>query len=325
MGIPSGVTLIVGGGFHGKSTLLDALQSGIYNHLPGDGREGVVALPTACKVRAEDGRAVEKVDISPFITNLPSGGDTGRFSTGNASGSTSQAANIMEPLEIGCLLLLDEDTSATNFMIRDERMQELVHKESEPITPFVDKVRQLFVERGVSTILVMGGSGDYFDVADTVVMMDAYRPRCVTEKARRIAARHTARRAAEGGEGFGTVTPRRMKRSSFNPSRGKKPVRIDVPRLSTLLFGASTIDLTAVEQLADEAQTLAVGWAVHHLAKEYFSSDLTLAGALDEFCGILDKEGLDALVPWRTGNLARPRSFEIAAAVNRLRGVAVRD
>jgi predicted ABC-class ATPase len=161
MGIPAGVTLIVGGGFHGKSTLLDALQVGVYNHIPGDGRELVVAIPSACKVRAEDGRAVEGVDISPFISNLPTGQETAAFTTANASGSTSQAAAIVEPLEVGCrLLLVDEDTSATNFMIRDERMQELVHKDREPITPFVDKVRQLHRERDVSTILVMGGSGE---------------------------------------------------------------------------------------------------------------------------------------------------------------------
>ena len=177
MGIPAGVTLIVGGGFHGKSTLLNALERGVYTHVPGDGREYVSTVPEACKIRSEDGRRIEKVNITPFISNLPFAKDTRQFSTENASGSTSQAANIMEAIEMGStLLLIDEDTSATNFMIRDERMQELVAKEKEPITPFVDKVRQLYQEYGVSTILVMGGSGDYFDVADTVIMMDTYTP-----------------------------------------------------------------------------------------------------------------------------------------------------
>jgi predicted ABC-class ATPase len=322
MGIPVGVTLIVGGGFHGKSTLLDALKLGVYDHLPGDGREYTVSLSSACAARAEDGRSVEGVDISPFINGLPTGQDTRRFSTGNASGSTSQAANIIEPLEAGCrLLLLDEDTSATNFMIRDERMQELVHKEREPITPFVDKVRQLYEERGVSTILVMGGSGDYFDVADTVIMMDSYRPRCVTEQSREIAARHAARRRPEGGASFGTLTPRCLLRQSLDPSRGKRQVKIDAPRKSEIRFGESTIDLSALEQLPDRGQTLAVGWSIQALAARHLGEGVALAKALEDLSAGIDAEGLDGLLPWRAGDLARPRTFEVAAALNRLRGI----
>ena len=137
MGVPVGVTLVVGGGFHGKSTLLRALEAGVYNHRPGDGRERVVSDPDTVKVRAEDGRAVAGVDISAFIDGLPLGQDTHHFTTPNASGSTSQAATIVEALESGAhALLVDEDTSATNFMLRDRRMQSLVPKDAEPITPF---------------------------------------------------------------------------------------------------------------------------------------------------------------------------------------------
>ena len=190
MGFPMGVTLIVGGGYHGKSTLLSALERGVYNHIPGDGRELVVTDPTAVKIRAEDGRRVEGVDIRPFINNLPDDSNAAAFRTDNASGSTSQAANIIEALEVGAkTLLLDEDTCATNLIIRDARMQTLVEKSGEPITPFVDRVRQLSDEQGVSSILVLGGSGDYFDVADTIIRMDAYTPRDVTVKAQAIASR----------------------------------------------------------------------------------------------------------------------------------------
>ena len=195
------MTLIVGGGFHGKSTLLRALELGIYSHIPGDGREYLVTDPRAVKIRAEDGRNVEKVNISPFIRTLPLLQDTSRFSTENASGSTSQAANIMEALEMGArVLLLDEDTSATNFMIRDRRMQELVLKAHEPITPFIDKVRPLYQDYGVSTLLVMGGSGDYFEAADQVIWMNNYRPALVTSQAREIAEKFPVQRLQEGGK-----------------------------------------------------------------------------------------------------------------------------
>ncbi|NEQ95175.1 MAG: ABC-ATPase domain-containing protein [Cyanothece sp. SIO2G6] len=209
MGIPKGITLIVGGGYHGKSTLLQAIALGIYNHIPSDGREALVTNATAVKIRAEDGRRIAGVNISPFINHLPQGRSTTQFSSDNASGSTSQAASIIEALELGTqVLLVDEDTSATNFMIRDRRMQALIAKEREPITPFIDKIRQLYHDYGVSTILVMGGSGDYFDVADTVIGLFDYQPQDLTIEAQAIAQQYQTDRAAEGGQSFGVLTPR---------------------------------------------------------------------------------------------------------------------
>ena len=324
MGIPEGVTLIVGGGFHGKSTLLNAIERGIYNHIPGDGREMVVTHPGAVKIRAEDGRNIEKVNISPFINNLPLGKGTARFSTENASGSTSQAANIMESLEMGAtVLLIDEDTSATNFMVRDERMQELVVKEKEPITPFVDKVRKLYQDLKVSTILVMGGSGDYFDVVDTVIMMDGYRPRCVTQAAKEIAGHHATKRIDEGGTTFGEVTPRRPRIESFDPSRGRKEVKIDAKGLRTILYGRTAIDLSYLEQLVDTSQTRSIGLFIHYYAQHYIHRGLPLKDGLERCFGDLEERGLDMLLPYRVGNLAKPRIYEVAGATNRMRTLRI--
>jgi predicted ABC-class ATPase len=324
MGIPAGVTLIVGGGFHGKSTLLNAIERGVYNHIPGDGREMVVTHPGAVKIRAEDGRNIEKVNISPFINNLPLGKDTVRFSTENASGSTSQAANIMEFLEVGAtVLLIDEDTSATNFMVRDERMQELVAKEKEPITPFVDKVQKLYRDLKVSTILVMGGSGDYFDVADTVIMMDGYRPRCVTQAATDIARRHATKRIDEGGSTFGEVTPRRPGIEGFDPSRGRKEVKIEAKGLRTILYGRTAIDLSYLEQLVDTSQTRSIGLFIHYYAQHYVHEGLPLWDALERCFQDLEGKGLDMLLPYRVGNLARPRIYEVAGAINRMRTLKI--
>ena len=325
MGIPRGVTLIVGGGYHGKSTLLKALERGVYNHIPSDGRELVVTDATAVKIRAEDGRRIEKVNISPFISNLPFGKDTTRFSTDDASGSTSQSANIIEALEMGArLLLMDEDTCATNFMIRDHRMQELVAKEKEPITPYLDKVRQLYEELGVSTILVIGGSGDYFDVADRVIMMDEYRPRDVTAQARAIAEKYRAERKPEGGERFGEVTPRRPLPESLDPSKGRRDVKLKTRDLDELQFGLHEIDLSAVEQLVSRSQTRAIGHALVRLKQRYLDGQRTLREAVEALERDLDAHGLDVLTPSPLGDLARPRRFEIAAALNRLRTLRVR-
>ncbi len=324
MGIPEGVTLIVGGGFHGKSTLLNALQMGVYNHIPGDGREKVVTLPDAIKIKAADGRYIEKVDISPFIHNLPFGKNTGQFSTENASGSTSQATGIMEALESGCrVLLMDEDTSATNFMIRDERMQHLVPKEKEPITPFVDKVKQLYTDRGVSTILVMGGSGDYFDVADTVIMMDTYEPKDVTSAVKEIIRHTPSRRTHEGGNMFGEVRHRVPLSHSFDPSRGRKDVKIDAKGLFTILFGQTQIDLQDLEQLVDIAQTRSIGILIHYAAQKYVDGKTPISKILDLVYHDLSRHGLDILLPYRVGNLALPRRLEVAQAINRMRTLRV--
>jgi predicted ABC-class ATPase len=325
LGLPKGVTLIVGGGFHGKSTLLRAIELGIYSHIPGDGREYVASDPRTVKIRAEDGRFVEKVNISPFIKSLPLLRDTIRFSTDNASGSTSQAANIMEALEMESkVLLIDEDTSATNFMIRDRRMQELVQKAHEPITPFIDKVRQLYQDQGVSTILVMGGSGDYFEAADTVIWMSNYRPFSVTEQAREIAEKFPVHRLAEGGEEFGKISARQPKPESFDPSRGNREVRIDAKGRETLTYGEHYIDLSFLEQLVETGQTRAIGRTIHLYATKYLEGNPCLKEGLEKVMAEIDEKGLDVLMPYPVGNLTKPRILEIAGAINRLRSLKVK-
>lgn len=323
MGIPKGVTLIVGGGYHGKSTLLRALELGIYNHIKGDGREFVVTNPYTIKIRAEDGRYIEKVDISPFITNLPFGQGTQAFSTEDASGSTSQAANIVEALEVGAkALLIDEDTSATNFMIRDQRMQELVSKDKEPITPFIDKIRQLYHDLGVSTILAIGGSGDYFDVADFVICMVEYKPYDLTVEARTIAEKHRAGRTPEGGESFGRTTERIPLARSFDPSKGRREVKISSKGLHSIAFGTHAIDLGAVEQLVDISQTKAIGDAIYY-ATRYMDGRKTLGEIVNALLERTKEKGLDVLGHRPAGDYAEFRGLEFAAAINRLRTLSV--
>jgi predicted ABC-class ATPase len=325
MGIPRGITLIVGGGFHGKSTLLNAIEEGIYNHIPGDGREFVVSDPAAVKIRSEDGRRIEKVDISPFINNLPLGKSTEDFSTQDASGSTSQAANIVEAIEVNArVLLIDEDTSATNFMIRDRRMQQLIHKKEEPITPFIDKVKQLYHDLGVSTILVMGGSGDYFEVADQVIGLNNYRPENLTKQAKEINRQFESRRAAEGGESFGKINPRSPKANSINPERGKKPKKIKTLHKQALQFGRYTIDLSSVEQLTDASQTTAIGEALSY-AQKYMDGQRSLAEILDHIFRDISEKGLNVIGNSKSGNYAMFRRFELAAALNRLRSLEVNN
>ena len=325
MGVPRGVTLIAGGGYHGKSTLLRALERGVYDHVPGDGRELVVADPAAVKVRSEDGRRVEGVSITPFINSLPGGTDTDSFRSDDASGSTSQAANIMEALEVGATtLLVDEDTSATNFMIRDHRMQELVSGDDEPITPFIDKVRALYEELGVSSVLVVGGSGDYFDVADTVVVMREYRPREMTAEARQIAGRLRTERRQEGGRTFGAWRERVPVSESLDPSKGKRDVKVRAHGTREIQFGRDSIDLNGVEQLIDAGQTRAISHALVTL-KSMLTDATTLRLAVEELNRRVDVEGLDVLTPHPMGDLAAFRTFELAAALNRLRTLKVRN
>lgn len=325
MGIPRGVTLLVGGGYHGKSTLLSAMERGIYNHVPGDGREYLVTDLSAVKIRAADGRSIEKTDISAFINHLPFQKDTSAFCTDNASGSTSQAAGIAEAVEIGTTaLLMDEDTSATNFMIRDARMQQLVSEQQEPITPFIDKVRWLFTEKGISTVLVMGSSGDYFSVADHVIQMETYRPRDVSARAKQIAAEYPSGRAEEGKQGFGTITPRIPLEKSFNRHNSAGRSKISARGCQELLFGQTLIDCQDLEQIVETAQMRAIGYAIDY-ARRYMDGYRTLAEVVQCVMNDLEIDGLDILSPFRRGDLARFRSFELAGTINRMRTLKVRQ
>ncbi|WP_243787767.1 ABC-ATPase domain-containing protein [Saccharopolyspora gloriosae] len=315
MGIGEGITLIVGGGFHGKSTLLRALENGVYDHVPGDGRELVVAREDTVKIRAEDGRRVHRVDVSPFVSHLPTGADTADFSTDNASGSTSQAASLVESVEAGAgVLLVDEDTAATNLMIRDARMQALVAKESEPLTPFLDLIRPLSRSRGVSTVLVMGGSGDYMDVADRVLMMDSYRAREVTARARELAA---------------TPTGRSREADEFPPVRRRVPDPRSIPSerpkvrargTDALTLGESTVELRAVEQIVDPAQVTGIGLALVTCVRSgLLDGTRTVAEVLDGYGAEVAERGVAAVDARYVGDFAVPRRFELAAALNRLR------
>lgn len=321
LGITRGVTLIVGGGFHGKSTLLHAIERGVYDHIPGDGRERVVSDPTAVKIRAEDRRAITGVDISPFINNLPQQKDTHRFSTQDASGSTSQAANIMEALAAGSkTLLIDEDTSATNFMIRDERMQALVSKESEPITPLLHRIQDLEKECGVSVILVMGGSGDYFGVADRVIMMDNYSAKDVTPDAHLLA--HDVMPKGATFPSLTVVNIRRAEPQSINPRYRNKSERIQALDRRLLRYGATEIDLSRIEQLADNGQLTAIGYLISLYYRESIASATNPADLVERLQGLLnriEKQGLDTLPPYIMGTLAMPRIFELVATINRMR------
>jgi predicted ABC-class ATPase len=313
MGIKQGITLFVGGGFHGKSTVLSALQTGVYNHIPTDGREAVVTLPDAVKVKAEDGRQVNQVTIQPFIDNLPLNKDTKCFSSNNASGSTSQASSIIEALQANCkLLLIDEDTSATNFMIRDEKMQALVADEKEPITPLLHRIRDLYEQYGISSVLVMGGSGDYFSVADTVLMLDTYQIKDVTAEAKSLAATQVCQAKTELKKFMPELTPRALGFPAIleiDKLFIKHKHRIDLADFS--------IDLRDVEQLMEISQTRAIGWLIKWTMSQ--QTETSIFKSLTNIYQQVASEGFDKITPYPVGNLAMPRLIDVFAAVNRIR------
>ncbi|MFB1051163.1 ABC-ATPase domain-containing protein [Paraliobacillus sp. JSM ZJ581] len=328
MAIPTGITLIVGGGYHGKSTLLSAVERGVYHHIKGDGREFVLTDPGAVKIRAEDGRKVTGVNISPFITDLPQKQDTKQFSTENASGSTSQAANVIEAIEAGAsTLLIDEDTSATNFMIRDQRMQALVHDDKEPITPFIDRIEQMKKELSISTLLVMGGSGDYFDVADQVIMLDHYYVYNVTSRAKQIAQTYPVKRIETNNQLFGSVSQRIFSPRTLQTKKGNK-TNVQAKGLRTVIMGVTDIDLTNIEQLVDVSQTNMIAEIIQFLdEKNELTKEKTIQQLLDEIEEMMDSKGLAAFSSFpnqHPGDLARLRRFEIAAALNRIRTAQVK-
>lgn len=338
MGIPKGITLIVGGGYHGKSTLLNALELGVYNHIPGDGREYVITDATAVKLRSEDGRFIKDVDISMFINDLPNKKDTRCFSTLDASGSTSQAAGITESMEAGShLFLLDEDTSATNFMVRDAFMQQVIQREKEPITPFLERAEDLYKKAGISTILVAGSSGAFFHIADTIIQMDNYVPKDITASVKKLCSQyplpavsvtdfqlpHSHRIMSRPAESSKRL--RHNSRGSHSDSGATKPERLKTRISGTDGFslGRQEIDLRYTEQLIDAEQTAALGlllkYAVEHLA----DGRRTLPEIVQFLWKNLSLHGLSFFTENQkiSCGYATPRIQEIYACLNRYRGL----
>ena len=345
MAVPEGITLIVGGGYHGKSTLLDALQMGVYDHIAGDGREFVLTENTAVKLRAEDGRSVKNVDISLFINNLPNGKDTHQFSTPDASGSTSQAAAVMEGLEAGTrLFLIDEDTSATNFMVRDDLMQHVIHTDQEPITPFLERARDLYEQSGVSTILVAGSSGAFFYIADYVIQMDRYCPVDITEKVKEICGQYQAPRIRaphyqipefnrmirvpeNRKQENGSYDRRAKGRKGENDEKGQESggredrMKIRVSGRDGFSLDHESVEMRFVEQLADGEQSAALAQLLRYaLTRELKENGCSVVGLADRLEQLLDQKGWSAFSsPWIPCGLARPRRQEIFAVFNRYR------
>lgn len=338
MGIPKGITLIVGGGYHGKSTLLNALELGVYNHIPGDGREYVITDATAVKLRSEDGRFIKDVDISMFINDLPNKKDTRCFSTLDASGSTSQAAGIVESIEAGShLFLLDEDTSATNFMVRDAFMQQVIRREKEPITPFLERAEDLYKKAGISTILVAGSSGAFFHIADTIIQMDNYVPKDITASVKKLCSQyplpavsvtdfqlpHSHRIMSRPAESSNRL--RHNNRGNHSDSGAAKPERLKTRISGTDGFslGRQEIDLRYTEQLIDAEQTAALGlllkYAVEHLA----DGRRTLPEIVQFLWKNLSLHGLSFFTENQkiSCGYAIPRIQEIYACLNRYRGL----
>lgn len=319
MGIPKGITVIVGGGYHGKSTLLKALEQGVYNHIAGDGREYVVAEATGMKIRAEDGRSILHTDISLFINHLPAGQDTVDFSSENASGSTSQAANLIEAMEAGAeLLLLDEDTSATNFMIRDKVMAKLVSDEKEPITTLLCHIHGIYKTMGISFIIVVGSSGDYLSVADLVLQLDHYKVKDVTKEAKEI---------CEQCQIAGQYAEKEVCMPEF--SRKLKPVKHARRKLKsmgtdTVLIDRESIDVRYLEQLSESGQTTALaymmGWILDHVTKEEDIQEF-----IENMYKLIERKGMAAVIPanYSAGHPVLPRKQELYACLNRYRSVKI--
>jgi len=325
MGIPQGITLLAGGGYHGKSTLLQAIEMGVYNHIAGDGREQCVSLEESVKIRAYSGRHVVNTDISPFIRNLPFNQDTHAFTTENASGSTSQAANIIEAIEMGAkVILMDEDTCATNFMIRDMYMQRLVKKSDEPITSYIDKVRPLYIEKNISTILALGGVGDYFEVADHVIQMIKYQPQDVTSHAKAIIHKHPTKRVKEDVEYPIQPNARIPVPESVDPMSEYKKWRLYTTEVNTLHLGRNKIDLTDLEQLLELSQTKAIGFSMLY-ARKYMDGKRTLKQVIDLVMTDIEENGLDILNEKISGHFAQFRAFELAFTLNRMRSFDVKQ
>lgn len=342
MAIPQGITLIVGGGYHGKSTLLEAIQAGVYNHIAGDGREFVITDDTAVKLRAEDGRSIRNVDISMFIRNLPNKKDTTSFSTEDASGSTSQAAGVIEGMESGTrLFLIDEDTSATNFMVRDELMQQVIARDKEPITPFLERARDLYGQAGISTILVAGSSGAFFYIADHILLMDCYKPVDITDDVKKVCSSYSSpeifapdfvipdfkrifpAHKRMGGQAKGQDSANGSYRTKHGSANGDRHKRCKIKTFGRDSFSLDkeNVNVHGLEQLADNEQTTALAYLLRYGLEQVIDGKKTVRQVVQVVWEKLEQQGWEAFCgSYVPCGLAKPRLQELYACLDRFRG-----
>lgn len=336
MAIPKGVTLIVGGGYHGKSTLLEAVQAGVYDHIIGDGREFVITDNTAVKLRAEDGRAIRNVDISLFINDLPSNKDTASFTTQDASGSTSQAAAVIESMEAGArLFLVDEDTSATNFMVRDELMQQVISREKEPITPFIERIRDLYEKADISTVMIAGSCGAFFYVADHILLMDCYRAVDITDKVKAVCEKRPFMKqnvSAFSMPEFHRVFPSCKKggndrkdsnhgKDRITENKGRHDhMKVKSYGVESFSLDKESVNVHYLEQLADAEQTTALAYLLRYGLERIIDGERTVQQAAETIYGDMQHKGWDVLCSsYVPCGLAKPRIQELYACLNRFR------
>lgn len=319
MGIKHGVTVITGGGYSGKSTMLDALNSGIYNHCLGDGREFVITDQSAMEISAEEGRSITNINISPFIKWIPNS-SVEQFSTGYASGSTSQAANIMEAINVGCkLLLIDEDRSATNFMIQDIKMRSLI--KHEPITPFTERVRELYGTAHVSSVLVIGGSGEFLSVADQIILMDNFVPKNVTLEAKKLCENDIPRERIPFTK---WEIERKITNDHFSSyPQGSGTEKLKISAMGYIMIGDEQVDIRGLYNITSPAQVAAIAFLIRKIAISNQDPLIFLQEKFEKALEDMGREGVDivfsSFFPGFERWLELPRINEVLSVINRMK------
>ena len=328
MGIPKGITVITGGAFHGKSTLLQALTRAVYPHIPGDGREGIVIDESALRVGVEDGRSVRGTDLSQFVRDLPGGVSTKNFNTLSASGSTSEAANLLEAMEAGSrAFLIDEDSSAVNFLIRDVRVRKLLGDDREPLIPLTDRIREISAQ-GYSFILVAGACGDYLDLADNIVIMANYKAECAKNVSGVIAseAKQSTPAASSARPFVGYMQP--LQKSVRPTSAVERQVKVKLSGDTLLQIGFLVSDTSRLNTLVDKQQRLGAGFVLLNLlqnaASNSESSDASNAGdsvavTIQKLYEKIQNVGFRNLPQGMSREMSLPRVVDIACVAFRLR------
>lgn len=322
MGIPKGITVITGGAFHGKSTLLQALTRAVYPHVPGDGREGIVVDATALRVGVEDGRSVRGTDLSMFVRDLPGGISTKDFNTLSASGSTSEAANLLEAMEAGArTFFIDEDSSAVNFLIRDVRVRKLLGDEREPLIPLTDRIREL-ASADMNFVLVAGACGDYLDIADNIIVMANYRAECAKSTVSSWKAEGLIGSTVNARPFAAYMQP--LQKSVRPASAVERQVKVKLAGDTLLQIGFLVADTSRLVTLVDKQQRLGAGFMLLNMLQNAASNadgDTpadSIAGAAQKLCDTICNVGFRNLPQGMSREMSLPRAVDIACVAFRL-------
>lgn len=295
MGIPKGFTAVTGASRNGKSALLDAIFAGVYDHIPGDGREYVITSRDAAFIMAEPNRPADSVDISMFVPETPEFDDTSAAKKEFVSSPMSEFVSVSEAVEMGSkLILIDEEYSnpcvmRKGFLADNEKIISL------------SEMGSSMGRQGISLVMVSGDES-VIRSADNVLVVEGFK-----------VSPAKVERTGNGKE-FSMPADRYPVSKGIVYEKGHRDVNVTAQEIRTIEIGEFKVHVP-VAALFDISQTNTVADAIAYM-KEHMDGSKNMLDVCKDAIGAIKAED-DSTDNGSGMHHATIRAIDLAAVLNR--------